>query len=443
MRILHVSLGWPPFRTGGLVRYCCDLIDAQTAAGHVVAMLYPAGNRFTPKAKVRKSIRNGVVSYGVLSRNIVPLVFGVKKPKCLDWSDDTEIYKAILTDFAPDVIHVHSIQGIGESFFILAKKRNIRIVYTTHDYYPICFRANLINREGVICSHPNSANCADCNISSGLSYSSNILMQSSIYQKCKNSPLIKAFRRLVRKDVAGGRKKHECIDPETIQQFECARAKSERIFKTFDIIHCNSKIAMECYKKVYQNANYIILPITHSNIKKQKRIYCKHNPIIIGYVGGANVQKGFHVLQEALLRINDNFDWILKYYGTEPKKIWNDSRIRFCGVFSQGETEEVYRSMDVLIVPSIWRETFGFVVIEALSVGTPVICSDIVGAADLIPKEWTYHYDQPTELSNIIQKFASSKLPPYQLGESTIISMKEHANQVMSLYATNKNVYNS
>ena len=40
--------------------------------------------------------------------------------------------------------------------------------------------------------------------------------------------------------------------------------------------------------------------------------------------------------------------------------------------------------MDVLIVPSIWKETFGFVVLEALSYGVPVIVSDNVGAKDIV-----------------------------------------------------------
>ena len=39
---------------------------------------------------------------------------------------------------------------------------------------------------------------------------------------------------------------------------------------------------------------------------------------------------------------------------------------------------------DVLVAPSIWYETFGFTVLEALSYGVPVIVSDHVGAKDII-----------------------------------------------------------
>ena len=41
-------------------------------------------------------------------------------------------------------------------------------------------------------------------------------------------------------------------------------------------------------------------------------------------------------------------------------------------------------SADLLVAPSIWYETFGFTVLEALSYGVPVIVSDHVGAKDIV-----------------------------------------------------------
>ena len=38
----------------------------------------------------------------------------------------------------------------------------------------------------------------------------------------------------------------------------------------------------------------------------------------------------------------------------------------------------------ILVAPSIWYETFGFTVLEALSFGIPVIVSDHVGAKDIV-----------------------------------------------------------
>ena len=41
-------------------------------------------------------------------------------------------------------------------------------------------------------------------------------------------------------------------------------------------------------------------------------------------------------------------------------------------------------SIDMLVLPSICRETFGFTVLEALSYGVPVMINKNVGARDLV-----------------------------------------------------------
>lgn len=46
--------------------------------------------------------------------------------------------------------------------------------------------------------------------------------------------------------------------------------------------------------------------------------------------------------------------------------------------------EKIFSDTDVLITPSIWYETFGFTVLEALSYGVPVVMSDTVGAKDIL-----------------------------------------------------------
>ena len=41
MRILHYALGFPPYRSGGLTKWCVDLMIQQAKEGHCVAMLWP------------------------------------------------------------------------------------------------------------------------------------------------------------------------------------------------------------------------------------------------------------------------------------------------------------------------------------------------------------------------------------------------------------------
>lgn len=52
--------------------------------------------------------------------------------------------------------------------------------------------------------------------------------------------------------------------------------------------------------------------------------------------------------------------------------------------YSYDELEKIFDETDVLVCPSIWYETFGYTVLEALSYGVPVIVSGAVGAKDII-----------------------------------------------------------
>ena len=58
--------------------------------------------------------------------------------------------------------------------------------------------------------------------------------------------------------------------------------------------------------------------------------------------------------------------------------------IRVHGRYSYTELEKIFNETDVLVAPSIWYETFGFTVLEALSYGVPVIISGNVGAKDIL-----------------------------------------------------------
>ena len=52
--------------------------------------------------------------------------------------------------------------------------------------------------------------------------------------------------------------------------------------------------------------------------------------------------------------------------------------------YSCANLEQIMSEADVLVAPSVWYETFGFTVLEALSYGVPVIVSDHVGAKDIV-----------------------------------------------------------
>jgi phosphatidylinositol alpha-mannosyltransferase len=62
--------------------------------------------------------------------------------------------------------------------------------------------------------------------------------------------------------------------------------------------------------------------------------------------------------------------------------------VTFHGVVSvEEDLAERYRACDVFVSPATGRESFGIVVLEAMSAACPVVCSDIAGYREVVARE--------------------------------------------------------
>lgn len=396
------------------MRYCCDLMEAQIVAGNEVAMLYPAGYALSRHAHIAKRNRGGIISYALYSQNIVPLVFGTKDPSALDCSIDSEVYRRLLDDFAPQVVHIHSIQGIGFSFFEQVNRRGIRCIFSTHDYYPICLKCNFINQAGEVCSGPSAERCAVCNQATGLTRNKNMVMQSAAYRLLKNTRIVKKLRDRVKSEAsneAGDLLQARPVPKGVREGYKNAIDINHRIIEMADVIHANSALAGKIYSSAFPESDIRVIPITHAGINRCADDRKQSGVFRIGYVGGANVYKGYKVLFKALSKLPETMEWELHFFGTKPDVSTQarDERIQYLGFYQSDQAADVFRDMDVLVVPSIWPETFGFVVVEALSAGTPVICSDMVGAATLLDSSMVFESDNEKELADLLVNAYSNK----------------------------------
>ncbi len=113
------------------------------------------------------------------------------------------------------------------------------------------------------------------------------------------------------------------------------------------------------------------------------------------YVGRLVEVKGVADLIDAvkLLDAKGLSTWTLRVVGDGPladelrRRSSDETRIQLLGAIPHVDLAEVYRSADVLVLPS-YREPWGLVVNEALGFGLRVIVSDRVGCAvDLVSDE--------------------------------------------------------
>lgn len=61
-------------------------------------------------------------------------------------------------------------------------------------------------------------------------------------------------------------------------------------------------------------------------------------------------------------------------------------------------------------MPSLWHETFGFVALEGISRGIPVLVSDHVGAKDMLSQEFIFVADEASLEEKLAVLCADPKL---------------------------------
>ena len=61
--------------------------------------------------------------------------------------------------------------------------------------------------------------------------------------------------------------------------------------------------------------------------------------------------------------------------------------VEFLGRVSDAEKAQLFKTADVFVSPATGRESFGIVLLEAMSAGAPVICSDIHGYRAVVRRE--------------------------------------------------------
>lgn len=442
LNILHYSFGLPPKATGGLPLYVKDLSDAQKQLGYKVNILLPK-QQLHGKDKITKK------SNIYYLENSLPIasIFGMKEPNDYMRSYSKPVIEKFLNELKPTVIHIHSFMGLPKEFLEVAKSKNIKLVYTTHDYFGLCLKCNFIDSAGVVCSQSNPEKCAKCNLSNGLTTKMSYLIGTNFYKAIKKNKFIHQLKSKYRDDKVKKGLINDTskivVDYAQINDYANLLTYYKSMFSMIDKFHFNSELTKETYVSYFSNINGEVLPITLSSIQdhRNERNRIPGEILTLGYIGRKEPYKGIDLLIDALTKLhqkNINFRCLL--YGDDFSKynLLLDGKIKNMGIYKNSEIKSVFDSIDLLIIPSIWKETFGFIGLEALSYGVPVFISENVGCKDLLINKDCIFKSNISDLFNKLITIVNDKnLLGYdsQISTNNLFSIQYHANKIIkSIY---------
>jgi glycosyltransferase involved in cell wall biosynthesis/GT2 family glycosyltransferase len=342
-RIVHLVHGWPPFQQAGTELYAYWLVQQQKASGDVAVYVRAADptrahgdafELFDDGVRVR-FITNNFTARNPFRRNAI-------RDRIIERD-----FERFLRDTRPDLLHIHHLAGHAFSLASVAKRLGIPIVLQIQDWWFLCARVNLYDRDGNRCSGPSPAKCARCATLTAIAPAS---VTNRLLHYARRSAARSAIR-ACDVYVAGSQAIRD----------DYVRAGVIPASKTFHVVSYGVSIAAPPEPRA-----------------------AARRPIRFGYVGSIGPHKGIHVAVEAMRAIDPSqaslHIWgdvrAFPNYARELRERIDGAPVIFEGRFNEDEKPRVFASMDVLLVPSIGLESFGLAAHEAMTCGVPVIASE-------------------------------------------------------------------
>ena len=181
--------------------------------------------------------------------------------------------------------------------------------------------------------------------------------------------------------------------------------------------------------------------------------------IVFGYMGGHAYQKGYQTLRDAVLGISGG-DFTVRMYsfhygekliadflaGSSVEKPLPDMlegwKFLFFNGFRHDELDRILSKIDVVIVPSLMRESFSLVTREALIRRIPVIASDSGGPEEAIKdgvNGFIFKTGEPSDLASKMERFIKDKSLVLKMRENidpgAVRTIDEQAEELKKIYA--------
>lgn len=385
MKILQVSAHYPPdFVSGGALipqRFARGLRER----GHETFVF--AGKLDAESLQVSDSDDAGVPVRWIGNGDFL----GWDDPRNIDNPGVVAAFCEYLDEVEPDIVHFHSIQTLGAGLLDEVKNRGIRTVVTMHDYWWACARQFFVPPNGEPCSPVVSAGGCECE---------------------KGRPSLEKRNAWLA----------DRLESADLILFPSASAR--------EVLIANGVPA----HKTRVNENGIDGHDNHGGPEREPFA----RPVRFMYAGGDAAMKGYRVLREAVAGADMPAGTTLDMYNTPDEGFpeWAAAKPRY----ERDELAEILADHDVLILPSIARESHSILTREALDAGMAVIATDSIGPEEAITpgrNGLVVRSGDADDLRRAIERVADPAVASAMVGKGSAtprVSTSQQVEEVEELY---------
>lgn len=338
------------FESGGTQVYTFELKRSLEKMGHTVKVF---SSNLNPEKKHLNDYEFNSFDSNIFLNKLIGFIYNPSAYSKL---------KEALIQFDPDIVHLNFIFSQTSASILLLLKE-IPTVMTLHGSTLIC-PVDRVDSKGRLChSRFGDLKCINC-LKFAYPYQ---VLKFNIYKKwSKNINKFIAIANYIKKDFEGNN---------------------------------------------FTKKDNICLILNKINLLKFSKIY-RYNNLL--YVGRLSKEKGVEYLIKSIPKVMKEFPKVklgIAGWGDEEENLKKlvqdlglDNSIKFLGEISHNIIEKEYKRSSIVIVPSVWPEPFGLIGPEAMSVGRPIIATNVGGIPEWLDDGRTGLLVPPKDSDAIAEK---------------------------------------
>ncbi|WP_338868981.1 glycosyltransferase [Spirosoma sp. SC4-14] len=272
---------------------------------------------------------------------------------------------SIIKKYHPDIIHIHNFHYSASPTIIrTARSLNIPVVLTIHNYRLLCPSGSLMDNGEIFTDSVNSS-----------------FPWKAIQKKVFHNSYLMTFW------LAFVVWFHKRIGTwNLVDRYIVLSEFAKDLF-------VSSSLGVPSEKFVVK-PNFVTQPISYSAERKPHFLF----------IGRLSQEKGIEVLLNTFL----NSHYTIKIAGDGPlvekvKKVSEaNATIHYLGILNKEEVIQEMQQCQALIFPSIWYEGMPMTIIEAFSLGTPVIASNLGAMASMIQDGYNGFHFTPGDSDSLL-----------------------------------------
>jgi glycosyltransferase involved in cell wall biosynthesis len=438
-------------RGGGLVAYTEDLMEEQLRRGDEVAYFF--AGRYYPlirRTRLRRWAHGDLAMLEVIDS---PLYDHGRQPE-LELAEPRieRLLGRVLAERAPDVVHVHELAGLPSSIFDVIERAGLPCVFTLQDYFPLCSTFKLFDHAGHVCLRRQvGADCVATNAADPRP--PGVMVEATVrHELHRRAGRLGPGRIDAIARAAGARVKSP--PPAGEASYQRRRdANVERLNRTDLLIAMSNRVAEIYVELGVERRRIRVLHLTLGHVERMRpRVPRGEAPVTFGGLNVLSaVPKGARLLTDAVRILASEAprgSFRVLAFGHVHPSVRADAEatpgLELHGPYWPDRVDALLDPVDVGVVPSIWEEAYGYVGIEFLAKGIPVIANALGGMVDYTVEGetgWLNRSMSAEELAGIMlaiverpEQVADLNAKIRAARDAIVKPMARHADEMESIY---------